>query len=1783
MPLATAIMNEYDKMLSNEQSSAPKPQSNEYDDLISSEQKFRKSNIKAVSFIINRSDPKIRARANELSDITGIPVEVVERNIEQVEQKVKKERINLPSDFEVEMQKPPKDLSIRAYIPGEKIRDLTPEGERALSDSLESQYLKEHAPFEMQMQAFTTGLVRTSPPGLLFRAIAGDETIPEDKSLSKAFPVHDFTGKMVGNISTIASGMGIANPYLVNLIPSMIKSVPMFTELYPTASRVLGGIIKDAIMGAGIGAGREVLEQTAERKFDIGKIGVESIATGAAFAPFGVVPYTKIGIEGGLSGAVKRGSTAAGLVGSVTTVIDLIRSGKIGESELLNISINSIAAGLMQGMNARQISESFKNAEVRDFFYRKSFNKVKQTSPNLTDQEAKAVAIVLTEGIGKTPPAIIEKVEKAVNPTKQEIAKIEQESGVRLVREFPEVSAETPESIITRSGGEFVGIQESEGGKLVLFNEPTTKSTASLPLGEVSKDAVIAKLEEVKQRFKATEMPQGTPQEPIVEEKGGKGAEMPQKVEKPIGIVSFVKRNGRINPGKLESSDILEIDRKDLINRKDGKSLDHMTESAIEAGYLPSGSTGSDLIQLIDNEIKGGKKKLPVGEVEEKTAGKERREWEETHPTEVSIGDLNLKKGDKIDFVHNGETHTGKVSEVKENGSVKIANDVTLKMDVFDTLDVVRVRSKSAQEQKIIPGMPEAQMPGKPMEAKAGQVEPQNLMEGFKPEVEQPKLFKTGTSGQAAFSAPMSEAAEVTEQGEPESVKNLVYPNAPNDFQPHIEMPELVKLAKELMGNAPVVGGLRKNLGLFISSGADAKIKLAPSIFRDVVESTKILAHEIGHLIDWLPNNILSRGNILGRLKTLVEFRKTVIEALPSADDEISVLDRKIMRDQATSQALKEGGYKLGQYIKDKTIRSELAPKIKELYQKKVDEEIKSKGLITKEQVINELKEVTKYWHPFDDTVPGTYRNTRYSSRELYAEALSMLLNQPEKLQELAPTFYKTFWDNIERKPEVKQALMELDDLLSKGEPELLQKRQNDIRNMFRNGEELFKEKRQERTLKKNRLWFRIKDELIDKNEALIEKVKDSRKTGRLNPEDDPIYFLESHNYIGGKIHNMATNFDEKVTMPCINQGITAEDLGEYLMLRRILNERKNIANPLGHNLMTAQKQLDFLLSKFTPEQKGILDNSVSEFDIMIKSLTEEMGSLGMINPETLEAITVDPNSTYASFQVLDYLSDYVSARIIHQVGTFKEIANPLTSSFMKMISMRRAIEREKARKITVNFMQTFHPSEIREAEYSWTGKNREVKESKEFGTIVVHENGSIKGYYVDPFIADSVNFNSSINTNAIIEVIKYLNRGWFRPIYITFNMGFQSFNAIRDFQRSWKLSPNTNLVQHVKNFYRAMPSAASRIWGNNPDKTIREMYEAGMLSVTFNDLSTGATDEDTQIEYILRKHDADTRDWKRFLNPFKLVMDAIEEIGNFIETLPKVSGYLSRKESKLPVQVVAHEVRVYSGSPDFLRKGKGYWWYNEVFLFSNAIKEGYRGDIEGAFKNPRTRSGYWWKTAGATFLPKLLMFLAGIGYFGKKLKDNYSKQTEYDKTNYITIPIGSDDKGQAVYLRVPMDETGRFLGGVFWKMIRHKGDVLKSAQDVFSLMAGQIPSQAPIIDMLSVITQYVTGQNPYDFFRGRNILTDDEQKIRGFYGARKMGRWFLNKSGIPFVANWGYQGKPGEPWIVKSARIAPVLSRFIKITDYGLKEQAREIKSKKIENSALIRLKKFDALHSLR
>src|SRR3990167_5238651 len=770
-----------------------------------------------------------------------------------------------------------------------------------------------------------------------------------------------------------------------------------------------------------------------------------------------------------------------------------------------------------------------------------------------------------------------------------------------------------------------------------------------------------------------------------------------------------------------------------------------------------------------------------------------------------------------------------------------------------------------------------------------------------------------------------------------------------------VEFPELLRISKELLGKTPIVTATKrgKYLGRFRGKGDKMDILIKAGQFKDPASVAKLLAHELGHLADYLPEQTMKRGNLVAR---------------------IAVLRRSL--------------------------------KIKY-------------GELNNKVVKKELMDLSAKWRPItdgtgtgEDLVGSKYRS---SPQELYADAISILFNDPVRLKLEAPEFYRWFFDYLDRKPAVKETFDEIWNLLNQGDEEIFKSRDAEISKGFKTSEEVFVVKELEKTKRGSSLMYQLSTLFNDKNAPILEKINLARKSGKpVPPELNPDYALKGLNYSEGALKNYVNrNFQPIFSLAQQVQG-GWDSLGKVVFYERVINERGELANPWGYDPKTATFQLEQMQKAMSPTDWEVIQKAKGMFRDAVQKSVELAEKNEFYTPEMLSIMKANP--AYASYQVIEHLDTYISARVYHSIGTLKDIANPATSTVMKLISVHKAIRRNNVKKTNINFLLNNFPNSIQKAKTRWNGKFMEIKDPDDprFGVVKIIEDGRAWGYYVEKDIADMLNYVPNPTLEGAIRISRVFSQSkFYRPLFTTFNLGFQSFNFVRDFSRYWKNIPDRNLGEAITSLPRAVVRYGMAIKPSlkrvldRPDEIIQEMEDSGVLGLTYNDMfGPEEVSETTQIERVLQRAGVDVvRKKKGILYPFERVLDAVSATGNFIETLPKVAGYIELK-GKLPEEELVNFIRTSVGSPDFRVGGSLTPITNNIFLFSNAIKEGIKTDAKIAFTKNPSRAGFWWKTVVSNFMPKVIMAGIAAGYFGKKLQKQMNDVSEYDKTNYTIIHL---------------------------------------------------------------------------------------------------------------------------------------------------------------------------------
>lgn len=976
--------------------------------------------------------------------------------------------------------------------------------------------------------------------------------------------------------------------------------------------------------------------------------------------------------------------------------------------------------------------------------------------------------------------------------------------------------------------------------------------------------------------------------------------------------------------------------------------------------------------------------------------------------------------------------------------------------------------------------------------------------------------------------------------------------------------------------------------------GKNGKIRL--TFYRnDEGFARRVLAHEIGHWVDFMPDETFKRGNILGRLAKLTSYFKTTIDEKPT--DPSKVLTKKDRQEIRRAAEHKVGPKP------PKDEEAELVAWRQEVtwvYHGMILNEIESRGLIDRDAIMIELQLLTDWWKPFDPDADSKYTAYRYSGVELYADAISVLLNNPAALKKRAPTFYASFFQYLESNRDIKDAYDALCDGIRIGATgDLMRIR---AREGMRRGDEEHRVDLEKIRGNITNIRDTIGSLFADKFYRLKRLVNRAKKSS-LKVKIDPMEAIDFARYSGAQIENYANRMKELGDFLQENN-LNDADLGEYLMWMRALNERSQMANPYAGDAAGVKKALAAMEATMGPNAIKKLKEAAKMFHEIRKELIlSVIKDAGIYDKKLTDQIM--ENEYYATFEIVDYIDRTHGkgngARIIKQIGTLKDVSNPVSATMATDISLLRSVNWNVARMATVDAYKELDADNITEAEKVWNGRTYTFKESSESGKglITFMRDGKMEGYYIPESIASAFTTEYNEDYGLFVKFLQLTaapSRMWFTNI----RPGFQIVNTlVRDPLRSIKNLPGLGRKpwQMYSHLIKSMSATAREGFGGQPDSILAEMRKGGLL-VSYANIS-GLDDHDTQTERILAKHATDGLWDTKIANPLKKWFSTMLLVGNIGEQSNKRAAYVYLKENQktlgLTDEYIAHAVRHWAGSPSFVTGGSATPITNNLLLFSNAAIQGWRGDIDAFKADPKAVA---LKTAMYSLLPKamkwsfssgaMVAMLVGLGaddddyivQWAKSMKKLYDGISEFDMTNYLCIPLGMTPNGKTAYIRIPQDETGRVVGGLFYKLMSGESGIYDSAKSAARYMADQGPGFNPMLEIASEVLTYMSGSNPYDDFRERNAVPDLEFKAGGVESHKAFGKHLWNKYGGSFI----FKFDTDNPAVVKSQIenflqlpfMGDLAGRFIKVSDYGLTEKAEKAKkaaeSEKAKNTLSVR-----------
>jgi hypothetical protein len=921
------------------------------------------------------------------------------------------------------------------------------------------------------------------------------------------------------------------------------------------------------------------------------------------------------------------------------------------------------------------------------------------------------------------------------------------------------------------------------------------------------------------------------------------------------------------------------------------------------------------------------------------------------------------------------------------------------------------------------------------------------------------------------------------------------------------------------------------DVAVVIDQTKDSNKRSVTAYLVDPTYAERVLEHEIGHVIDDAPDGLGGRGNILGRLASLKKWLAGSITVEPPPTS-ITPEDRKRMRKEAVAEAkaLADG---------DKELFKSLAS---EFYAEKIREFAEEQGFVLRDDIRQELEELSFWWRPISEEAklnPGFMRY-RKSGTELYADLWSVLLNDPATAQERAPQSVELMMAYLHRKPDFLQEY-------------------NEIRAQIDTGKSIGHARARLRAgmMDVQTEWTRRFEAESSPMREALSQIGDILRTAFMDmgwAVKKPWLLLP--NEMKDKVRDFTRSWDDAIYSGAVNQayrieattmvhgvlsaaGVSTESFNEYLIHMRVISSRGNMANPAGFTSETSREALQEMRGRMGDAKMEAMEEARMAFkQIRNRLVIDRLKKEGVLDDATMELVAND--DYYAKFEVAERILDDAQGKAVRRgagikkmLGTFKTIAPPFEATLMADFALLKFLAWNRAKIEYVRGMEEITGESATPAESYFAEGRRQFKTdgSEGAGVITFMRNGKLEGYVVEEDAAWAFERRSDRTLSKVNSLMQII--GFPRLIFTAANPGFWEWNIPRDFWRTLANTPTHSRVPFAKSLSLAIEMAKALKPGISrefesfrgpsglPDQRILDLLERGALIA--DGAWAGVTEDyrTTAIEINATRRKLYGKN--AYSNPVSrwavLFGTTLMKMGTVVETVPKVAadGYLKKHFPEMSVSDRTFYLRHLAGSPSFLTKGILSPILNNTLIFSTAIIQAYNSTYRNIKKNPKgillnhvmasvpLRAIQWTLSSGALVWaltkfydwdddqpeeekPELLKWAEYV----KKIYDATSSQV---KRNYLTVPIGIDENGKGVVFTLPQDEIVRAFGFFFEETMEASfssmgisGDDRAASERIVGALdytMGQFPGLNPVIGETLAWKTLLSGRNPEDSFRG--------------------------------------------------------------------------------------------------
>lgn len=955
---------------------------------------------------------------------------------------------------------------------------------------------------------------------------------------------------------------------------------------------------------------------------------------------------------------------------------------------------------------------------------------------------------------------------------------------------------------------------------------------------------------------------------------------------------------------------------------------------------------------------------------------------------------------------------------------------------------------------------------------------------------------------------------------------------------------------------------------------------------KDMLRLRKVLAHEIGHVVDWTAGNTMRHNNILARVAGLVKkyLKHEIGETERTMDDLTTRKDVLRLAREARKNILpmrQAQGIKAKSPEGRKLFKDELA--------RLIEEESVRSGRFRRDVILDELKSLSKWWRgDFED-------GDRYREKpaELYADFVSVLLTQPESvIRERAPEVWRMVqnWQSNR-----KEFTAEWERLQKEMEGDYAEQNDRLLRQLVEAFDQADEMLAQHNALPKPKATAR---EIARKAADYVASLVQDRwhTLYRLSKEDMARSGKEYRNTLASTIdsylHSSSAEAYARDFIALWNRtrernGLTQDEIGTFLLLKRIENDNTlaQRINTYGITTADATRLLEELRRRVGEEKWSDMERFHTEYWSMRQRALAKLTGSEAYSEELNEKMW--DNEWYATRKTLSHvlpksalvgIGNGPSARIHAVRGSFEGTSNPMTETVLNDIRLMEGATLNRIRMQTVDILRQNVP----DAAVRVDDLKKDIPNG--FTRIRLWRKGKFESWDIDDVYAGGLrNILDGKMTSAAVKWLSAVNNVWRRGL-TNYSPSFMLKNPLRDFDETFKNLPKSrgNVVDDLLSWLDA--------WAKGMKESFRYEFRGRSRSgiverMMWDDyfipgerVFYDSVEVRTQMDKLAKMAGEPTANTTTPSGVVVAIMKAMEVVGKLSSALErgtKVGGEMWLQENtSLPMEERRSIVQRRVGSPDFARGGQLTPITNNLLIFSNAIIQGYAASYDAIRGDWRTFVKRWMLTDGSmTILSSLaasgLLLRAWKAASGDDreetamsrmlawLKRAYGNVSLYNLYNYIILPLWETEGGETVFLRFPMGDQSKTMS----KMLRSTLDAAMTDRVMSQSLTDQLSkvfkddflfSPQPAVAGIADILTMMGGNNPRDEYHDRPAVNSTQWNAGGWEKAKGVAAYlagtYLPTSLIP--------SRIDDNLPVRVAGQATGLSAYIQLSDYGKREQ---------------------------